>query len=106
MLGGAPTLRNDEQLSQRTLSALRELLGKERVLSSSELGGDAKKSTGSEDFAHVSHAVPALMVALAAGKPSDGFAYPAHHPKADFDESALAVGSAVYAQMALAALQP
>ena len=106
MLGGAPTLRNDEQLSQRTLSALRELLGQERVLLSSELGGDAKKSTGSEDFAHVSHAVPALMVALAAGKPSDGFAYPAHHPKADFDESALAAGAAVYAQMALAALQP
>ena len=105
MLGGAPTLVNDEKLSTSTLSVLRELLGAESVLLSSELGGDAKKSTGSEDFANVSHAVPSLMVALAAGNPADGYDFPAHHPKTRFDEAALSVGAAVYAAMAIRALE-
>ena len=105
MLGGCPTLVNDEALSNSTLSALRELLGQERVLLSRELGGDAAKSSGSEDFANITHEVPSLMVALAAGQPSAGYNYPAHHPQARFDEAALPVGAAVYAAMALNALK-
>ena len=105
LLGGAPTLINDENLSKAMLPALRELLGEERVLLSSELGGEAKKSSGSEDFANVSHAVPSLMVALAAGNPADGYTYPAHHPKTAFDEAVLPVGAAVYAQMALKSME-
>ena len=104
MLGGCPTLRNDEALSSKTLTALKHLLGEERVLLSSELGGEGAKSAGSEDFAHVSHAVPSLMVALAAGNPKGGYAWPAHHPQASFDEAALPSGAAVYAAMALGAL--
>ena len=104
MLGSAPTLLNDDKLSGMAVSALKELLGDERVLLSSELGGDTRKSSGSEDFAHVSHVVPSLMVALAAGRPKDGYAFPAHHPKALFDESVLPVGAAVYAKLALEAL--
>lgn len=104
MLGGAPTLVNDAALSTMALSALRELLGEERVLLSADLGGDAKKSSGSEDFANVSHAAPSLMVALAAGEPSRGYASPAHHPRARFDESVLPVGAAVYACLALKGL--
>lgn len=104
-LGGAPTLMNDEALSSMTLTALRELLGADKALLSSQLGGDAAKSAGSEDFANVSHAVPSVMVALAAGMPSAGYAYPAHHPKTKFDESALPIGAAIYAQMALHALK-
>lgn len=105
MLGGAPTLVNDGALSDMALSALRKMLGEERVLLSSELGGDAKKSSGSEDFAHVSHAVPSLMVALAAGCPQEGYGYPAHHPMVKFDEAALPIGAATYAQLALNALK-
>ena len=104
MLGGSPTLLNDGNLSASTLTALRQLLGPDKTLLSSDLGGDAKKSSGSEDFANVTHAVPSLMVALAAGRPQDGCGYPAHHPKTRFDESALPVGAAVYAAMALNAL--
>lgn len=104
MLGGAPTLVNDEALSGMAVSALMELLGGERVCLSSELGGDATKSSGSEDFAHVSHAVPSLMVALAAGRPHDGYDFPAHHPKVRFDDAALPAGAAVYAKLALEAL--
>ena len=105
MLGGAPTLVNDAALSSMVCAALREMLGEGHVLLASELGGDSRKSSGSEDFAQVSHVVPSLMVALAAGRPRDGYAYPAHHPKAVFDEAALPVGAAVYARMALAALE-
>ncbi len=107
MLGGAPTLMNDDKLSGIAVGALTELLGNERVCLSSELGGgspagsDAKKFSGSEDFAHVSHAVPSLMVALAAGCPKDGYGHPAHHPKAKFDETALPVGAEVYAKLAV-----
>ncbi len=101
MLGSAPTMLNDASLSSLTLSALRELLGADKALLSSELEGEAAKSSGSEDFANVSHAVPSLMVALAAGNPKDGYVYPTHHPKTRFDEAALPVGAAVYAQMAI-----
>ena len=46
-----------------------------------------------------------LMVALAAGRPQDGHAHPAHHPMTTFDEAALPTGAAVYAALALAALE-
>lgn len=105
LMGGCPTLLNDEGLSLSTLTALRRLLGPDKALLSSDLGGDAKKSSGSEDFANITHEVPALMVALAAGCPADGHAYPAHHPMATFDEAVLPTGAAVYAAMALNALQ-
>lgn len=104
MLGGAPTLVNDETLSAGVLSSLREVLGADKVLLSSELGSDAKKSSGSEDFANITHEVPSLMVALAAGRAQNGYSYPAHHPQTTFDEAALPVGAAVYAAMALHAM--
>ena len=104
MLGSCPTLLNSEVLSQSTLAALRELLGQNRALLSSELGGGASKMSGSEDFANITHRVPSLMAALAAGRPQDGYQHPAHHPKARFDEAALPIGAAVYAQMAISAL--
>lgn len=105
-LGSCPPLKNDAQLSQSTLATLRTLLGTEQVLLSSEIGGsEATKNTGSEDFANISQEVPALMVALAAGRPQDGHVHPAHHPGTTFDEAALPVGAAAYACMALNALQ-
>lgn len=105
MLGSAPTLVNDETISHATLTALQELLGDDRTLLSSDLGGESKKSSGSEDFANVSHAVPSVMVALAAGNPSEGYEEPAHHPKTRFAEAVLPIGAAIYAQMAMKALK-
>lgn len=101
---GAPTLLNDKALSDLAVRSLRELLGPDKALLSSQLGGSASKSSGSEDFANVSHTVPSLMMALAAGTPDTGCGYPAHHPKTCFDEDALPIGAAVYAQMALSFL--
>ena len=36
------------------------------------------------------------MLALAAGEPSKGYAFPQHHPKVTFDESVLSTGAAVF----------
>ncbi|MCI7804505.1 MAG: M20 family metallopeptidase [Oscillospiraceae bacterium] len=103
---GCPTLVNDKGMSVRAEKYVRELLGKGRAFSVAELnamggGGNSSKSAGSEDFAYVSHKVPSIMLALAAGQPEKGYCYPQHHPMVKFDESVLSVGSAVYAYTAM-----
>ncbi len=102
--GGCPTLVNDEKLSAFAKEKAEELL--ENVYASAELAGDAKeKSGGSEDFAYISHEVPSVMIALAAGEEKKGYKYPLHHPKVRFDEDALSRGSALYAYIAMEWLQ-
>ena len=107
--GLTPQQAAERRGEQRELLGRLAELARERkadaVLLSGDLGGDAKKSSGSEDFANITHVVPSLMVALAAGRPRDGYTYPAHHPKTAFDEAALPVGAAVYAHLAEIALQ-
>lgn len=103
---GCPSLKNDESLSWCMTGYARELLGDKKAFSKSEFaemaGENANKLTGgSEDFAYVSQEVPSIMVALAAGGPDEGYAYPLHHPKVTFDENVLSAGSAVYAYLAI-----
>ena len=103
---GCPTLFNDKVLIGEAYKYAKELLGEGKVFSSKELseaedGQKSSKTAGSEDFAYVSHKVPSVMLALAAGTPDKGYIYPQHHPKVMFDEDALCVGSAVYAYTAL-----
>lgn len=101
---GCPTLNNDKDLSICAEKYVKELLDPGKAFSVAELnamGGGSSKSAGSEDFAYVSQEVPSIMLALAAGQPQKGYAYPQHHPMVKFDESALASGSAVYAYTAM-----
>jgi hippurate hydrolase len=108
---GCPTLVNDKELSESALKYATELLGQGKAFSAAQLaamaakaggaGNKATKSAGSEDFAYVSHEVPSIMLALAAGKPDNGYKYPQHHPMVKFDEQALTSGSAVYAYIAM-----
>lgn len=103
---GCPTLVNHEDLSVCAKQYVKELLGEGRAFSAEELskmgsGGKSSKTAGSEDFAYVSHEVPSIMLALAAGQPDKGYVYPQHHPMVKFDEDALADGSAVYAYTAM-----
>lgn len=102
---GCPTLLNNADVSACAETYTKELLGPEKALSAAMLnaagGGKGSKSAGSEDFAYVSQQVPSVMLALAAGQPEKGYAYPQHHPMVKFDESVLPTGSAVYAYMAL-----
>ncbi|MGM9548828.1 MAG: M20 family metallopeptidase [Faecousia sp.] len=99
---GCPTLVNDKALSEKVAGYLKDLLGPYGAFTTAELsGGKPSRGGGSEDFAYVSQEVPSLMLALAAGEPSKGYAYPQHHPKVKFDESVLSVGAAVFTDCAL-----
>lgn len=99
---GCPTLVNDKDLSEKVTGYLKDLLGANRAFTTAELsGGKPARGGGSEDFAYVSHEVPSLMLALAAGEPSKGYPYPQHHPKVKFDESVLSTGAAVFVDCAL-----
>lgn len=99
---GCPTLVNDKGLSETVTGYLKDLLGANRAFTTAELsGGKPARGGGSEDFAYVSHEVPSLMLALAAGEPSKGYVYPQHHPKVKFDESVLSTGTAVFVDCAL-----
>lgn len=103
---GCPTLVNDKALAADALTYATELLGEGQALSAAKLnamGGSQKqtKTAGSEDFAYVSHKVPSVMLALAAGRPDEGYRYPQHHPMVRFDEKALPNGCAIYAYAAM-----
>lgn len=99
---GCPTLVNDKDLSEKVTGYLKGLLGANRAFTTAELnGGKPARGGGSEDFAYVSHEVPSLMLALAAGEPSKGYPYPQHHPKVKFDESVLSTGAAVFVDCAI-----
>lgn len=103
---GCPTLLNDEELSKATLKYLKELLGEQNAFTAGQLNaaaGDKKspKTSGSEDFAYISHKVPSIMLALAAGQPEKGYNYPQHHPKVKFSDEALPMGSSIYAYTAM-----
>ncbi len=99
---GCPTLVNDKDLSEKVTGYLKDLLGANRAFTTAELnGGKPARGGGSEDFAYVSHEVPSLMLALAAGEPSKGYVYPQHHPKVKFDERVLSTGAAVFVDCAI-----
>ena len=99
---GCPTLVNDKRLSETVTGYLKDLLGANRAFTTAELsGGKPARGGGSADFAYVSHEVPSLMLALAAGEPSKGYVYPQHHPKVKFDESVLSTGAAVFVDCAI-----
>lgn len=108
---GCPTLMNDEALSKKVKDFTVELLGEDHAFSTEEMpnagksGEKSVKGSGSEDFAYISHAVPSVMVAMAAGEIAKGFAFPQHHPKVRFDEHALPIGAAVYAWNAIRFLE-
>lgn len=103
---GCPTLFNDSALSEHVTASCQALLGKDKAFSTAQLkamspNAASSKTVGSEDFAYVSHQVPSIMLALAAGEPQNGYCYPQHHPMVKFDESVLVPGSCIYAYTAL-----
>lgn len=99
---GCPTLVNDRELCGAVAGYLKELLGPYGAFTTAELsGGKPSRGGGSEDFAYVSQKVPSLMLALAAGEPDKGYAFPQHHPKVKFDESVLSTGAAVFVHCAM-----
>lgn len=97
---GCPTLVNDAALAKTVCASLRDTLNPRMVLNAADLPTPTRGG-GSEDFAYVSQQVPSLMLALAAGQPDKGYAFPQHHPKVRFDESVLSTGSAIFVSSTL-----
>lgn len=93
---GCPCLKNDEALSRFAYETLSKKLGQQEVYHSADLEGASKKMGGSEDFAYISQEVPALMLSLTAGSPADGYVYPLHHSKTDFDEKVMQRGAQAF----------
>lgn len=96
---GAPTLINDKALSEKTTIWLKEAIGGDMVIRSQDMPGQS--GGGSEDFAYVSHEVPSIMVALAAGDSREGYERPLHHPEMRLDTEAFAYGTAALAEVAM-----
>lgn len=96
---GTSTLINDKELSEKAYICLKEILGEDMVIRSQDMPG--RKGSGSEDFAYVSHEVPSIMVALAAGDIRAGYEHPLHHPMMRLDTGAFVYGSAALAEVAM-----
>ena len=95
---GCPSVVCDGTVADDVRESLSAVFGME-VFSSSIIG--MQRNNGSEDFSYVTQKIPSVMMMLSAGSCDDGFDYPLHHPKAKFDEDALAQGAAAYTVAAL-----
>ena len=95
-----PSVYNDYTLYNQINKINIELLGEENIKSFDDVyvGG---KLTGSEDFGYISEKVPSIMMALGGGSIEEGYPYPQHHPKVNFNEDAFYIGAAVYANTAI-----
>lgn len=102
---GCPPFENDPTLSSEIKGYLTALLGDERVCDTKTLIKNGVGSGGSEDFAYISQTVPSLMLTLGAGNSEEGFKYPQHHPRVEFDERALPIGCAVLCHCAFSWLE-
>ena len=100
---GCPSLINNKDVRATIVKATQGLLGPQAVIDASLIPeGGGGRMGGSEDFAFISELVPSTMLGLAANLPhADGKSYGQHHPKVMFDEKALPVGAAVYANAAI-----
>ncbi len=95
-----PSVYNNPELYGQVHKINVDLLGKKAVkgFDTAFPGG---KMTGSEDFGYISEKVPSVMMALGGGSPEQGYPYPQHHPKVNFNEDVFYIGSAVYANTAI-----
>jgi len=98
---GYPVTVNDETAVRRMIGVGGEVLGRRRVVTM------PSPIMGAEDFSYVLQKVPGALAFLGACPPSvdPATAPPNHSNRVVFDESAMAVGAAVYAALALDALR-
>lgn len=86
-----PTTHNDSEFVDIITPALADVVGKENIV-------DLGPLSGSEDFSHVSQAVPAAFVVLGTGKEGEP---PVHNPKMHQNEDMFKYGAALHASTAI-----
>lgn len=95
-----PAVRNDPVTSTAVKRAAKILFPDENL---DERG---KFTMGAEDFAYYQQKIPGTFFFIGSTNEEKGLIYGHHHPKFDFDESALPRGAALMAQSALELLKP
>lgn len=91
---GYPPVRNDREFTAFFAGVAEELAGKENVI---EL---EQPTMGGEDMSFFLQAVPGTFFFLGAGNEEKGIVHPHHHPRFDFDEDILWLGTALLAATA------
>lgn len=92
-LYGMPPLINDIKLDAELTGYCKALLGEQGV-------DEMPTFNGTEDFSVIAEHVPAVLFTLGVGAITEGYSYGIHHPSMHINESALAIGAAVYAECA------
>lgn len=91
--GLPPLINHNEKLAQAKLAA-EKVVGKENTIQLN------KASMGGEDFAYYLQEIPGAYLWIGARNEAKNKTYLMHHPKFDFDEDALLVGTKFYIRLA------
>lgn len=91
---GLPPLINDDGKLEQARLAAEQIVGSKNTISLK------KASMGGEDFAYYLQKIPGAFLWLGARNEAEGKTYLMHHPKFDFDEDALLIGTKFYIRLA------
>ena len=95
IIPGVPPLINDVKKASFAEETVEKVVTKENVILLD------KPNMGSEDFAYYVEKVPGVMMMIGARNEEKGFVNLMHHPKFDFDEDALSIGTKLHIQLAI-----
>lgn len=99
IIPGLPPLINDMQMSQFAVDGIKSIIGKENVLILDN------PSMGGEDFAYYLQEIPGAFMWIGGRNENKGLINVMHHPKFDFDEDCLVLGSKIHIKLALSYLE-
>ncbi|HBB30224.1 MAG TPA: amidohydrolase [Clostridiales bacterium] len=92
-----PAIISDENITNEFVGYIKGIIG-DRIV-------PYRKQMLSEDFSFVSDLVPSSYLALGAGSKEEGYKYGLHNPQIIFNEEAIYVGAAVFAECAIKYLE-
>lgn len=91
---GIPPMLNDVSLTQELAGCIDDMLG-------SGTAYEMEPMTGSEDFSVISREVPSALFWVGTGSEEEGYPYGVHDPRVTFNEEAIPVMAAIYAESAI-----
>ena len=94
VLSAVPPLVCDKALTE-------EMAGYVSALIPNAVAYPGVTASASEDFAVIAEKVPSVFMHISAGFPDERGQYPLHNPKVQFNEGALPIGAAIYADCAV-----
>lgn len=95
IIPGVPPLINDVKKASFAEETVEKVVTRENVILLD------KPNMGSEDFAYYVEKAPGVMMMIGARNEEKGFVNLMHHPKFDFDEDALSIGTKLHIQLAI-----